>query len=204
MIEIYDPARDVVWVDSVSLRKLVRRWRKDAAYRPGTTVLSQIGPGTSNGGAWYFLTAEPLPNLSPEMQFVLPYFKKITVPKELAQAVAALAPETRVGLGISAPKQNHLAVALHALRPDLEYHCLGAAVTGFDASCDFVPTRSPLSGSGLEWLHFLITSPNRTLGKIMITSREIWSVLLRSQSRAAFKEFVTLCAPTEEHATAEN
>ena len=204
MIDIYDPHRDVVWVDSVSLRKLVRRWRTDAAYRPGTIVLSQIGPGTPNGGSWYFLTAAPLPNLPPEMQYILPYFTEITVSTELSHALAGLAPGTRVGIGISAPKQNYLAAALHSLRPDLEYHCLGAAVAGLKGSYDSAPKGSHLSGSGLEWVRFLITSPTRTLRKILITAREIWSVLLQKRSRAAFKEFVTMCAPAGHYTTAEN
>lgn len=195
MLEIYDPARDVVWIDTISLRNLVNRWRTDAEYRPGTTVLSQIGPGTSDGGSWFLLTAEPMKQVALEMQYELPFFTDIAVSDDLSQIIAGLAPGTRIGIGISAPKQNHLAVALHALRPDLEFHCLGAALAELDVSRDTASPRSTLSGSGFEWLRFLVTSPTRTLGKITATLLEIWSVRRHSTSRTAFISFTDICAP---------
>jgi len=196
MLKIFDPSRDVVWVDTVSLHLLVRRIRRDAEYRPGTSVLRHGGPAAPEGGGWFFLTPCHLPGLPGEMQYELPVFADITVPDDLAAGLAKLPPGTRVGIGISAPKQNHLAVALHAQRPDLEYHCLGAAVARYDPSVRESGQKLTLSGSGLEWLRFLITSPRRTWGKIVTTLREGAAALFHGPTRDAFASFAAICTPT--------
>ncbi len=195
MLDMYDPTRDVVWVDTVSMRKLVSRFRSDVEYRPGTSTLNRIGPGTPDGGKWFFLTAMPLEKLAPEMQYNLPALKEITVPDELAAVLKNLEPGTRVGIGISAPKQNRLAVALHVLRPDLEYHCLGAALAGLNTFQEGMARKSTLSGSGLEWLWFLLISPRRTWRKIIATLREGWMVQMHGPSIEAFEKFASICAP---------
>lgn len=195
MLEMYDPDRDIVWIDTVSLRRLVGSKRNDADYRPGTSVLHDIGPKKSNGGSWFFLTAGHVPGLPDDDQFELPFFKTVAVPDDLAQVVSGLAEDTRVAIGISAPKQNHLAAALHALRPDLEYHCLGAAIDAYGNSDLSGEDDAGLSGSGIEWVRFLVTSPKRTWGKIEATLKEMWLVLTHPPSRKAFEQFSAICAP---------
>jgi len=202
MLEIYEPDRDLVWIDTVSLHSLVRRIRASADYRPATSVLKTIGPGAKESGPWFFLTAAPLPNLPSDLQFELPIITEISVFDDLARALDSLETGTRVGLGISAPKQNYLAIALHAYRPDLEYHCLGAAVARFETAGQEASGRRSLSGSGFEWLAFLLTSPRRTWGKINVTLREGARALVHGPSRAAFKQFAAICSPALEGAIA--
>lgn len=195
MLDIYVPSRDVVWVDTVSMHKLVARFRSCVEYRPGTSALNRIGPGAPDGGKWFFLTAMPLEKLAPERQYKLPAFTEISVPDELTEVLRNLEPGTRVGIGISSPKQNRLAVALHALRPDLEYHCLGAALAGLNTFQEGATRNSTLSGSGLEWLWFLLISPRRTWAKIIATLREGWAVQMHAPSIEAFEKFASICAP---------
>lgn len=194
MLEMYEPDRDIVWIDSVSLRKLVASHRSDAQYRPGTSVLQQIGPHIQGQGPWFFLTAEHVPSLPQETQYELPFMKEIEVSGDLARIVKSLPAGTKVAIGISAPKQNWLAAALHALRPDLEYHCLGAAVSAYKNGADESAAGSGLSGSGIEWLRFLATSPKRTWAKITATLKEIWLVRTQPHSRTEFKRFSAICA----------
>lgn len=193
MPALYVAERDHVWIDSVSLRASVARLRPDAEYRPGTSTLDRIGPGTTEAGDWFFFTAGPVAQLPDDIQMALPFFEAITVPPDVAERLMALPANTRVGLGISAPKQNHLAAAMHALRPDLEYHCLGAAIAGYAPQGDSaVPA---LSGSGFEWLKFLIVSPKRTWSKIVTTVRELLAIRLHRPSQNDFARFAQICMP---------
>ena len=157
MLTLFKPERDLVWVDTVSLLGLVNRLRNDVVYRPGTTVLSDIGPGKGDAGEWYFLTAKPLNHVPADKQFALPMLDEIVISTELEQVDSALAPQTKVGIGISSPKQNFLAAALHEVRPDLDYYCLGAALAGLDEG-EGSASKSVLSGTGIEWLRFLFHS----------------------------------------------
>ncbi len=196
MLELYDSDRDLIWIDSRSLHASVARLRRDAEYRPGTSILPQFGPGTPGAENWFFFTAGPVAQLPVHSQMPLPFFDEVTVPVEIANTLMALPDGTRVGLGISAPKQNYLAVAMHKLRPDLEYYCLGAAIVGhFAKSRGNAPA---LSGSGLEWLAFLVRSPRRTFGKIGTTLRELIAIRLHDLSRNDFARFSQICMPVSE------
>lgn len=198
MLELYVAERDQVWIDSVSLRASVARLRPDAECRPGTLILHQIGPGMAEAQDWFFFTAGPVAQLPADIQMTLPFFEAVTVPPDLAETLMALPANTRVGLGISAPKQNYLAAAMHALRPDLEYHCLGAAVAGYAPQGNgAVPA---LTGSGFEWLKFLIVSPKRTWSKIVATVREFLSIRLHRPSRNEFARFAKICMPAPQKA----
>lgn len=193
MLELYNPDRDLVWIDSGSLRASVARVRPGTEYRPGSMIIPRIGPGTEAGGNWFFFTAVPIAHLSADIQMPLPFFDKVSVSDDIAAALKALPAGTRVGLGISAPKQNCLAAKMHALRPDLEYHCLGAAIAGHTRSAQGNPPA--LSGSGFEWLKFLVGSPRRTCRKIVTTLREFLAIRLHRQSRDDFARFAEICMP---------
>lgn len=197
MLDLYDPERDVVWIDSVSMRRLVNSIRQDAQYKPGTSILQTIGPGTKDGGNWFFLTAGHVSGLPEEVQFELPMMEEIYVPDELVSVINSLSAGTSVAIGISAPKQNRLAAVLYEIRPDLEYHCLGAAVTAHAEKLDSPQSNSRLSGSGIEWLRFLFTSPRRTWAKIETTLKELWLVRTHQPSRTAFVHFSSICAPAQ-------
>lgn len=193
MLELYDTDRDLVWVDSVSLRNSLARLRSDAEYRPGTNILPRIGPGTPGGDNWFFFTAGPVAHLSAHRQMPLPSFDVVSLPDDVGATLKALPDGMRVGIGISAPKQNYLAAAMHALRPDLEYHCLGAAIHVHIAQSHGKPPA--LSGSGFEWLKFLVRSPRRTWGKIVTTLVEMLAIRLHAPSRKDFARFAQICMP---------
>lgn len=193
MLELYDPNRDQIWIDSGSLRACVACLRPDAEYRPATSILPRVGPGTTSGSNWFFFTAGPVAQLSADRHMPLPFFDLVSVPVSAASILEVLPEGTHVGLGISAPKQNYLAAAMHALRPDLEYHCLGAAIGTKFARTQYNP--SALSGSGFEWLKFLMMHPRRTSRKIVATIFEILAILLHRESRDDFGRFATICMP---------
>lgn len=198
MLELYDADRDLVWIDSGSLRNSLARLRPDAEYRPATSILPRVGAGTPAGSNWFFFTAGPIAHLSAHSQMPLPFFDVVALPDNVAATLKALPDGTRVGIGISAPKQNYLAAAMHSLRPDLEYHCFGAAITVHFAQSHGKPPA--LSGSGFEWLKFLVLSPHRTLGKIVTTLCEIMAIRLHGPSRTDFARFTQICMPVPERA----
>lgn len=198
MYDLFDPERDVVWADSVSMMNLIKVFRSDAEYRPGTSVLRMIGPDCAKLTNWYFITARELRNVAPEIQIELPFIEEgeeENIPQVVAAAVRSLAPGARIGLGVSSPKQNRLAAALHEIRPDLEYYCLGAALFSLEKDSDGMRNTVSLSGSGFEWMRFLFSTPRRTLTKIWLTLLEIAKVLLSPSSRREFRQFVSLCEP---------
>ena len=194
MLTIYNPKRDFVWVDSYILHLLVRRYRCNVAYKPGTSILGAVGKDNSNLNGWFFFTAVRAYNLPENIQVELPFLKQIFLPDNVKQALQSLPVGTRVGLGISAPKQNHLAVAMHLIRPDLEYHCLGASIDQYNKNLVKAQKKaSVLSGTGFEWVWFLIQSPRRTSYKIILTICEAFKVRFINASRKRFIEFVSIC-----------
>ena len=198
MHDLYDGARDKVWMDSVSIKLLVGMFRRDAEYRAGTSILGRIGPQVNSVPSWFFITARKLENVALEIQIVLPFLKEgeeSDVPDAVRRAILSLDPGTSVGLGVSSPKQNRIAVALYELRPDLEYHCLGAALFALEADGAEAGRAASLSGSGFEWLRFLVATPRRTWTKIRTTLAEAFRVLLLPSSRQKFKLFVAMCEP---------
>ncbi len=194
VFRMYDPQRDRVWIDSASLRILVRWVKPEAAYRPGTTALKLFGLDSNSHGNWFFLTAKPLSNISAKHQFVLPFFADVHVPGDLASIINRLPAGTNIGIGISAPKQNYLAATLHLIRNDLEYHCLGAAISNLDRSNKQKNLNSFFSGTGFEWILFLAKSPRRTMTKILSTLHELIAVMFNASLRAEFKVFSNICA----------
>lgn len=190
ILDIFDRDRDVVWVDSFSLLKLVHRFRSDVEYRPGTTVMGMNEYQLIGDPSWFFLVAATLENLPADLQYVLPMFDEIELTSELRDLLSGLKKGTKVAIGISAPKQNFLAVAMHAFRPDLEYHCLGAAL----AECRPGQIgKSKLAGTGWEWTRFLVSSPVRTFGKIAATLKEWWALQVDPGSQLSFKQFCRIC-----------
>ena len=199
MHDLFDPKRDVVWVDSVSMMKLVKLFGLNAEYRAGTSIIGKIGAHPSYSPEWYLFTARKLKNVPLSMQFELPFIdegKEQDIPEDVLLAVHSLAPGTCVGLGVSSPKQNIIAVALHTIRPDLEYHCLGAALFNLEIDAGKFGNATNLSGSGFEWLRFLFTTPRRTWAKIVIILMEVFQVVLIPSSQQKFKKFVVICEPS--------
>lgn len=194
MLNIYNPARDKVWIDSISLKILTARTRPDVEFRPGTTVMPRSTTDEEKKEKWFFLTSVLLKNLPTEAQYALPFFDEIYVPETLAVWLDRLPAGSRVAIGISAPKQNYLAAKLYDRWPNLEYHCIGAALSEFDPKQSDSPS---LAGSGLEWLRFLVSSPRRTLGKISQTISELRRILFEKESREKFARFASICEAAE-------
>lgn len=197
MLTLYKSNRDIVLIDSISLLILTHRFRKDTIFQPGTSVLKLIRRDLENEGEWYFLTAKYLPALASHIQYELPMFEEVAISKDLTVQLQKLASQTKVAIGISSPKQNQLAALLYALRPDLEYHCLGAAIA--DLGMDAQSQRSRLSGTGFEWLGFLFVSPRRTYLKLVTTLKEMFSVFVNKASKRAFKKFVFIIATNQKN-----
>lgn len=193
MLATYDPERDVVWVDSVSLKLLVAFFRRNAAYKPGTSVVSSIEFVENSTKEWFFFTASHIESLPKDKQLPLPIFTEIKIPQNVMSILKALPSDTKVGLGISAPKQNYLAIAMHSIRSDLEYHCLGAALNIERKQFAASKNGHTVSGTGLEWIGFLIKYPTRTSAKIMKTLSEIFKIAFHKTSRALFLQFSEIC-----------
>ena len=193
MLDLYDPTRDIVWVDSLSMQKLTNKIGFATAYRPGHYILNQIGPGKGTNDNWFFLTAQYIPEIGKDNQSVLPMLKQVKISAELRRTVEKLEIGTVVGIGISAPKQNFLAAQLYEIRPDLEYHCLGAALAELGHLNSGGAKKFLLSHQGMGIFWFLYSSPKRTLKKLIATIRARLSILFNQDEANAFIEFAQIC-----------
>lgn len=192
---LYHPNRDIIWADSISMVRLLALFGYAAEFRPGTSVVVQAIQGSELLHSGFFLTARPLRSVSERRQLALPRIaegRECDLPAEVCKAIESLAPGTPVAIGISAPKQNRVATVLHSLRPDLTYHCLGAALSLLDHASDD-PDALKYSRSGAEWMRFLQEEPMRTLAKLRVTLAEIACILVFPRSRKEFREFAQSC-----------
>lgn len=195
MIEVFSDKRDFVWVDSYSLSLAISRFRTDAIYRPGTRGFEEIGQNDPTYRNWYFLTAHPIDNLPQNKQYSLPFFNTVSIPAALKAKILELPAGMNIAIGISSPKQNYLAIELHKIRADLEYHCFGAAITAVDSAKQKKAHGRSLSGSGFEWVHFFIRSPKRTMEKILLTIKQLYCIYFNQRTKSKFKEFSDICMP---------
>ncbi|RGP38774.1 hypothetical protein [Pseudotabrizicola alkalilacus] len=202
----FDETRDKVWLDAISSRFLVRLFRKDAAYRPGTKALSELLPRDELCTGWFFITARPLQNMPTATQVTLPFLPDsadMKVPQSILSVVESLPFGSRIAIGVSSPKQNRIAVQLHKLRPDLDYHCFGAALFNLEDTDRDRRDAARLSGSGMEWVSFLRRSPRRTLLKIRATLFEIGKIIAVPSVRKQFRDFSMMCEPRISHGVSQ-
>ena len=197
MLDLYDPSRDIVWVDSQSLLRLTKKIGFATEYRPGHYILDRIGPGKGLNKNWFFLTAQHIPEIGNDNQSILPMLKEIKVSEELRQIIEKLETGTLVGIGISAPKQNFLAAQLYKIRPDLEYHCLGAALAELGHLDNRRAKKFLLSHQGMGIFWFLYSSPTRTLKKLICTIREHFIISFNKNAAITFREFARICQPLQ-------
>ena len=142
---------------------------------------------------WFFLVAKPTEKLLLKKSFVLPFYDDVSVCKNLENILTELKPNTNICIGISSPKQNLLATKLHEIRPDIDFYCLGAALST-DYLLNFTKDDSKVSGSGFEWFKFLLLEPSRTIKKLKITITEILRITFDMKYRNQFKQFVKICS----------
>ena len=173
MLDLYDKTRDVVWVDSVTLHWCLKKMGVVSIYKPGTSILHGHRIRDLTNDNWYFLTAHASSVLPRKMYTELPFMEKVVISSELKSVIDKLPTGTKVGIGVSAPKQNLLATMLYALRPDLEYHCLGAAISNDQLCRQSNKTYFLQPASGVEWVRFLKKSPTRTIKKITATLKQL-------------------------------
>lgn len=195
MWAIFCERRDIVWADSISIVKLAGLFGHTLKYRPGTFVVAEALKEGHLFDQGFFLTAHTLQGVPEARQFTLPIIaegREHQLSDDLLKAVRSLVPGSTVAIGVSSPKQNRIAVALHSLRPDLTYHCLGAALSLIDQSAAD-PAALEYSRSGREWTRFLREAPARTLGKLRITLLEIARILFMPKSRQEFRQFIQTC-----------
>lgn len=192
MLELYDKTRDVVWVDSIILHKRLKRLGVHAAYKPGTSVLHRKCLNELMREDWYFFTAGASKVLPGDMFTVLPIMDKACITEEIKLVLHKLPIGSKVGIGVSAPKQNQLAVMMNDIRPDIEYHCLGAAISDEKLSSESNSNYFFQPESGLEWCSFLFKSPMRTMKKITETLIQLLLVEFSSTSKKQFLYFSTL------------
>lgn len=195
MLNLFCKSRDIVWADSISIVKLLRLFGYDVEYRPGTFVVAEAIRGGDLLECTFFLTARPMRGVPDAHQLVLPMIPEGSehiLPENVREALLSLAPNTVVVIGVSSPKQNYIAATLHKLRPDLTYHCLGAALSLIDIS-EGDPDALSYSRSGAEWIRFLQEAPIRTLNKLGVSLAEVARIVLLPQCRQQFREFAQTC-----------
>ena len=190
--EIYDPIRDIVWVDSISLQIIAWCSSKCTVLHPGVMMLERIKLDFAKmeNMKWLFLTSKLHTRIPAEKQYVLPIFndRDVYLPEDLVIILRNLPPRTYVGLGISSPKQNYLATILYNHRSDIEYHCLGAALQLLGSSIKYKPYLYYIS-----WLRLLFLSPQRTIKKLTIIFHQILILHTKRKPRRAFAKFLDIC-----------
>ena len=190
--ELYDPIRDIVWVDSISLQIIAWCSSKCTVFHPGVMMLERIKLDFAKmeNVEWFFLTPELNINIPAEKQYVLPFFEDsdINFPDSLVSILNSLPSKTYVALGISSPKQNYLATILYNHRSDLEYHCLGAALELLGSSIKYTRYLYYMS-----WLRLLLLSPRRTIKKLKTTFQQILVLCTKNDSRKYFAKFMDIC-----------
>ena len=114
--------------------------------------------------------------------FVLPFWKEekdICITEELREFIRY---KTNIVIGISGPKQDHLANLIDIEFPDKKIYCLGAAIT-----------TQRLSSK--EWLIFTLSTmffndPIRTVSKLKLSLFEIIDMIFSQNKRNNFKLFI--------------
>jgi hypothetical protein len=110
--------------------------------------------------------------------FVLPFWKEendICITDELREFIRY---KTNIVIGISAPKQDHLANLIDIEFPDKKIYCLGAAVTTSRFS-----SREWLI---ITWPTMFYNNPIRTLSKLKLSLLEIFNIIFSKRKRKKF------------------
>lgn len=111
----------------------------------------------------------------------LPYLATASDIKDYGRELVLSAEKNVVLLGISSPKQNQLATVISEKNVVSDIYCFGAAVyEEFSVS-----SKTPY------FFRFLISKPERTIKKLILTFAELTSILLTGR-RKEFKEFLKL------------
>jgi hypothetical protein len=193
----YDSGRDRIWIDSISLRFMIKLFGGSCNFRPGVAALSyRYNKEFENFENCFFLLAKPQENILSANSFVLPFFNEVSVNKNLEDIIIEIKPKSNVLIGISSPKQNLLAFKLYEIRPDLEYYCSGAALSA-NYLLNPKERESKFIKFGFEWFKFLLIDPSRTIKKLKTTIIEILRITFDMKYRFQFKQFVKICTDSD-------
>lgn len=114
--------------------------------------------------------------------YVLPFWKDSNDIALDENIIEAIGDHKVIVIGISSPKQEILARKIYdKIGPNIEIYCLGAAIN-FESSSDS-------KSFSFLWFKFLLQSPQRTLGKIELTFKEMVLIFFRRRRSREFLEF---------------
>lgn len=120
--------------------------------------------------------------------YALPWFDVID--NELLLSIINNIPNDiqRIFIGVSAPKQDILAVELQKLIPNIDIFCVGAALNYLFMTK--ITGAEIFSKLKINWLYLAIKQPKRFIEKIKVTLREIIKIFFNKQYRDDFISFV--------------
>lgn len=191
IFSFHNSERDVIWVDSISLRFMLNTFGIECVYQPGTTAFVSYHRNKKTDNNWFYFSSQFEDLLPADKQYTLPNFSEISLTEDLVDILNLLPAGSNVAIGISAPKQNILALKMHEIRPDLIYYCFGAAL----GRNSLIKSGNIWwdSGSGFEWVYFLKNSPTRTIRKLIKTLKEMSLILIHKSTRKEFRKFGAIC-----------
>ena len=185
IFEAYDGERDLLYLDTLSC--LV------AGYMIGVKGFYFSGPQMAHSllgdeaSDLYYLLAEDSFRIAASRRYVLPFKESFESDTDVLVFLQSVPRNAKLVIGISSPKQNSLARYLHSIRSDIDYFCLGAAVSQTWATSY---GNTALRGTGLQWLEFLYAAPARTLSKLSSTVTGFMRMICSPTERKLYREFV--------------
>lgn len=183
--QIYDKNRDQLYLDSITCYALGILLGVKGNYFSGTEMAHNLSKKSSRD--FYFLLSEEICDIEETKKLVLPFKEDFIGDKSVLKFINSIPLNGNIIIGISSPKQNVLANYLYSIRSDLEYLCLGAAVT---QTWGPKGGNTRLRGTGFQWVEFLLFQPKRTIKKQMRTLAEIYKILFSNERIRLYKEFV--------------
>jgi hypothetical protein len=185
VFRVYDINRDLIYIDSFSCFVFGLVLGVRGQYFSGPQMAFRLSE--SSFEKCYFLLAEEINLIREGHKIVLAHKASFEGDKDLLGFLDTVPFGEFLIIGISSPKQNILANYLHNIRPDLEFFCLGAAVK---QTWGFKYANTRLRGSGFQWLEFLLLQPRRTVGKLLETVVEAFSIIFSPKRMKSFRKFV--------------
>jgi len=174
-----DRTETTVYLDSISIRLLARIFGfRQLRAKSGFAFYSEQKQNLKHA---LFLTSQPISGC--ERYYILPFWrnmKDIRIPEELE---AELKSSSTVLIGISSPKQDYLALLIEDQFNVKNIYCLGAALYPSE-------NLSNYDSYGINWLLMLIRQPRRTLGKLVVTLKELVLIVVRKEDRSLFRKFL--------------
>ena len=114
---------------------------------------------------------------------VCPFWEKTNDVHITPEILSFVSKYDKIIIGISAPKQDELAILLNNEFPDKYYYCLGAALytRPFNLSDSVFNT----------WISNLYVDPKRTLIKFYLSVKKVFKLMTRKSTRISFSKFIS-------------